>query len=143
MNGDLLTRMNYSKLLQFQKQRNHDLVMCVRKHQIQVPYGVVDIQDGRVCGLREKPVLESFINAGIYVLDPACLDLIPHNRFFDMTDLIQVILSGGGSVGAFPIIEYWRDIGNPDDLQAAGREQREFEGTPAEQPAGVPIEALA
>jgi dTDP-glucose pyrophosphorylase len=145
MNGDLLTKMNFAKLLQFQKKHEHDIVMCVRKHQFQVPYGVVDIREGCVTGLREKPVIEQFINAGIYVLNPACIDLIPRNRFFDMTDLIQVVLDQGGSVGAFPIIEYWRDIGNPADLQAAGREHGELGAETAaqnEQTPRVPVEAI-
>ena len=127
MNGDLLTRMNYDRLYQFQKEHNHTLVMCVRKHHIQVPYGVVDIENGLVTGLREKPTYDQFINAGIYILTPECLNYIPQNQYFDMTNLIDVILENGGSVGAFPIIEYWRDIGNPDDLQAAGKEQALYE----------------
>ncbi|OGV46190.1 MAG: hypothetical protein A2X46_12560 [Lentisphaerae bacterium GWF2_57_35] len=141
MNGDLLTKMNFAKILQFQNKHRHDIVMCVRKHQFQVPYGVVDIREGCVTGLREKPVLEQFINAGIYVLNPACIDLIPRNRYFDMTDLIQAVLGQGGSIGAFPIIEYWRDIGNPSDLQAAGREHSAL--VPDAQAPGIPVEALA
>ncbi len=137
MNGDLLTRMNFARLLEFQRRQNHALVVCVRKHQVQVPYGVVDIHGGCVTGLREKPVIEQFINAGIYVLDPACIDLIPKNRYFDMTDLIQAVLDRGDSIGAFPIIEYWRDIGNPEDLNAAGIEQGALEEEPSN-----PAEAL-
>ncbi|MFH0881297.1 MAG: sugar phosphate nucleotidyltransferase [Lentisphaerota bacterium] len=145
MNGDLLTRMNFAKLLDFQRENRHDLVMCVRKHQTLVPYGVVDIHEGRITGLREKPVYEHFINAGIYVLDPSCIDRIPRNRYFDMTDLIQSVLDGGGTVGAFPIIEYWRDIGRPEDLKAAGHESRLLDVEPenTETPAGsIPMEAL-
>ena len=124
MNGDLLTDLNFATLLQFQKAHDHTMVMCVRRHAIQVPYGVVDIQEGCVTGLREKPVLEHFINAGIYVLKPSCIDLIPPERYFDMTDFVSLLLQRGESVGVFPIIEYWRDIGNIDDLKAAEREHK-------------------
>ncbi len=130
MNGDLLTRMNFAKLLRFQREHRHDLVMCVRRHALQIPYGVVELRDGLVAGLREKPVQEFFINAGIYVLQPRCIELIPAGRYFDMTDLAQAVLDNGGTIGAFPILEYWRDIGRPEDLQAAGREQAEAETPP-------------
>ena len=144
MNGDLLTNMNFSRLLDFQKQCDHMLVMCVRRHQTQVPYGVVKICDGSVTALREKPVIEHFINAGIYVLKPSCIDLIPREKFFDMTDLVGAIVASGGRVGAFPIYEYWRDIGNPNDLATAGLERKYLDDT-SEEPevtASIPVEAL-
>jgi dTDP-glucose pyrophosphorylase len=144
MNGDLLTNMNFARLLDFQKQFDHMLVMCVRRHRTQVPYGVVDIRDGCVTALREKPVIEHFINAGIYVLKPSCIDLIPREMFFDMTDLVGAIVANGGGVGAFPIYEYWRDIGNPNDLATAGLERKFLDGAPEEPEvaASVPVEAL-
>ncbi len=122
INGDLLTNIDFSKILRFQKKHAYTIVMCVQKRRIDVPYGVVEISDGKVASLREKPVYEHFINAGIYTLDPACLDLIPRDRFFDMPDLINAVIGANGSVGAFPIIEYWRDIGTPADLTSASKE---------------------
>ncbi|NCC49895.1 MAG: CBS domain-containing protein [Spartobacteria bacterium] len=119
MNGDLLTHLNFSQLLRFQQEKQYNMVMCVKQHSVQIPYGVVDIREDQVAGLREKPVHEYFINAGIYVLMPSCLDLIPGNTYFDMTDLYEAVMASGGSVGAFPIYEYWRDIGRPEDLAAA------------------------
>lgn len=122
MNGDLLTNLDFAKLLKFQRECAYDLVLCVKKQKIAVPYGVVDIENGVVSALREKPVYEHFINAGIYVLKPASINLVPRNTYFDMTDLVNVVLRKGGTVGAFPIIEYWRDIGTPADLNAADTE---------------------
>jgi NDP-sugar pyrophosphorylase family protein len=122
MNGDLITRLNFSRLFEFQKRTGDQLVMCVCGHRITIPYGVVEISKSNVTGLREKPEQEFFINAGIYVVSPACLALIPPNTFFDMPDLVNRLVEEGSSVGAFPIIEYWRDIGTPADLQAASEE---------------------
>ncbi len=123
MNGDLLTNLNFAKLLRFQQESDHAMVICVRQYEFQVPYGVVDLENGTVHALREKPVYHHFINAGIYVLHPDCLAFIPENRYYDMTDLINRLLAEGRGVGAFPIIEYWRDIGRPEDLRAAVEEQ--------------------
>lgn len=125
MNGDLMTNMNFSRLLQFQGEYDYEMVLCVRQHRMQIPYGVVDVENGCVQGLREKPHVDSLINAGIYVIKPDCIDLIPEDTFFDMTDLVDAVQQRGGKVGAFPIIEYWRDIGRPEDLAAAHEEHEE------------------
>ena len=147
MNGDLLTNLNYAKLLRFQQEGDYALVMCVRQYKIQVPYGVVQINAaGQITGLQEKPVHEHFINAGIYVMKPKCLDYIPEKEYFDMTDLAARLIERGESIGAFPLVEYWRDIGRPEDLRAAAEEQpRHFSssGGPAlSQGVRVPMEAL-
>ncbi len=144
MNGDLLTHMNFARLLEFQRQFDHAIVMCVRRHPTPIPYGVVEIRNGCVAALREKPVLEHFINAGIYVLTPACIDLIPRETYFDMTDLVGAALANRMAVGAFPIYEYWKDIGNPKDLAEAGREQARRDDPPRapEAAASIPVEAL-
>ena len=119
MNGDLLTGLSFSKLLQFQRAHNYTMVICVRQHSLQVPYGVVEIRGGEVLALREKPVYRHFINAGVYVLTPACLDHLPKDQYYDMTDLISTLVRSGERVGVFPIIEYWRDVGTHADLAAA------------------------
>ncbi len=143
LNGDLMTGLNYSRLLRFQKEENYEMVLCVRQHAIQIPYGVVEVQDGCVDQLREKPNVESFINAGIYVLTPVCIDLIPKGDYYDMTDLVDAVKKSGGRVGVFPIIEYWRDIGRPEDLEAAHQEHEEqFLSFPAGETL-IPTETLS
>jgi NDP-sugar pyrophosphorylase family protein len=122
LNGDLMTNMNFSKLLAFQKKHKYAIVMCVYKQKFNVPYGVVEINNGDVTGLSEKPVYEHFVNASIYTINPSCIDLIPRNTFFDMPELINKVIKNGSKVGAFPIIEYWRDIGVSEDLDVANTE---------------------
>lgn len=122
MNGDLLTKLNFAKLMDFQRRGNHMLVMCVRRHTVAIPYGVVTTDGDRVTSIREKPEHACFINAGIYVLDPRCLTYLPHGQRVDMPDLVSRIIEDGHNVGAFPIIEYWRDIGTPQDLRKASAE---------------------
>ncbi len=128
LNGDVLTHLNFDRMLRFHAEHDYDIVVCVRKHETRIPYGVVDIRDGQITCLREKPVCTHFINTGIYVLRPACLDLVPNSRF-DMTDLVSAVLARGGSVGAFPMIEYWCDIGTPGDLQKASMEQQNLQAS--------------
>lgn len=143
MNGDLLTDINFNSLFRYQRKHRHAMVMCVRRHRLKIPYGVVDIRGDRITDLREKPVYEHFINAGIYIVEPHCLDMIPRGCYFDMPDLIRKVMESGGSVGAFPVVEYWRDIGNPDDFNLANREKMNAESVIAVGDQGIPLEIIA
>ena len=80
--------------------------MAVRSYKVQVPYGVVDISDNEILGLREKPVSQHFINAGIYVLGRAALDLVPQNQAFDMPQLFDACRANDMRTLAYPIEEY-------------------------------------
>lgn len=119
LNGDLLTRVDYSRLLQFHDEHKAAATLCVREHKTQIPYGVVRIDDLRVLALEEKPVLSHYVNAGIYLLDPSLLDFVPHNRFFDMPQLLETAMENKHRVNAFPIHEYWLDVGHPETLYRA------------------------
>jgi len=119
MNGDVLTSVNYRALLDFHQEHRAAATMCVREYDIEVPYGVVEVEHSRVRGLQEKPVLTHFINAGIYVLDPATLGRLTAGEHCDMTTLLQRIMAAGEEVVAFPIREYWLDIGRLDDFAKA------------------------
>ena len=68
---------------------------------------------------QEKPTLQLFVNAGIYLLEPSACDYIPEGQRFDMTDLIQRLLAAGRPVISFPIMEYWLDVGCPEDYLRA------------------------
>lgn len=122
INGDILTTADYRSLIRFHQDRSAMMTVGVRHYDLQVPYGVIEAKNGRVSGLREKPKLEFFVNAGVYLLDPAVQQYIPNSGRFDMTDLIELLLKKGELVASFPILEYWIDIGQHDDFDRAQRE---------------------
>ena len=129
MTGDVLTTVNYRALLDFHAEHAAAATMCVREYDIEVPYGVVEIDQSRVRAFREKPVLTHFINAGIYVLSPSLLDRLEPGRPCDMPTLLGREMAAGGTVAAFPIREYWLDIGRMDDFaKANGDFDRLFAG---------------
>lgn len=117
-NADLLTNVHYANLFSFHQQENVSATICVRKYAFDVPYGVAEIEGSRLKRINEKPRQTFFVNAGIYVLDPETLELIQPGEKLDMPTLIARI----EKVGAFPIREYWLDIGNPDDFARAEAE---------------------
>ena len=125
MNGDLLTSVNIANLLAYHAEHGAKATMCVRDYSTQIPYGVIDMEAGLVRAIVEKPVKTYFVNAGIYVLDPSLLVRVAPGKHLDMTELLESVIAEGGAVSAFPIHEYWLDIGKLDDLERA---QSEFHG---------------
>lgn len=119
MNADLLTTLNFVHLMDFHAEHMGAVTICVKEYRYEVPYGVVQTEDHRVIGLAEKPVHRFQVNAGIYVLDPVALDLIPSNTACDMTTLIQGLLDHGYPVFSFPVMEEWLDVGRMSDFEKA------------------------
>lgn len=124
LNGDVLTRVDYTHLLRFHADHQSTATLCVREHSTQIPYGVVRMDEAKVVALEEKPVLTHYVNAGIYLLNPDVLDLVPKDAFFDMPQLLETAAQQGKPVNAFPIYEYWLDIGHPETLERAHGEWR-------------------
>ncbi len=122
MNGDLLTKVDYRQLLNFHNEHQAAATMCVREYDFQVPYGVVEIEQQRITGIKEKPVQRFFVNAGIYVLNPESLSEIPHEQFFDMPSLFEKLIAQQKNTVVFPIHEYWIDIGQMADYEKANNE---------------------
>lgn len=125
MNGDLLTKINFEKLLEFHHDHNSLATMCVREYDFQIPYGVVKVDEERIVSISEKPVQKFFVNAGVYVLDPEVLSLIPQGEYFDMTTLFNNLINNKSRTCVFPIREYWLDIGQIDDFKKANGEYGE------------------
>lgn len=119
VNGDVLTGVDYRALLSFHRENGSDLTVAVRRYEIVVPFGVVEAEGSRVRRLTEKPTVAFFINAGIYLLEPAVLGFIRSGERLDMTDLIDRVIAGGGIVISFPVHEDWLDIGDVDAYVAA------------------------
>ena len=122
MNGDLLTRPNFENILQFHVAQGAIATMVVREYDFQVPYGVVRLNGTQIEGIEEKPVQKFFVNAGIYVLSPQALDHLPTETCFDMPILFEHLIASGKTVSAYPLREYWLDVGRLDDFERAQRE---------------------
>jgi dTDP-glucose pyrophosphorylase len=122
LNGDVLTEVNFATLMDFHVLNGAFATMCVREHDTQIPFGVIRLQGHEVQGVDEKPVLRHMVNSGIYVLDPAALDRLEYHERIDMTDFIERLIADGRRVLAFPIREYWIDVGRHDEYRRAQRD---------------------
>lgn len=119
MNGDLLTKVNFTQLLQFHHEQHALATLCVRDFEFQIPYGVVQVKHQKLKAFVEKPVERYFVNAGIYVLNPELLEDVPRNTYYDMPTLFESLLQSHRNTSVFPIREYWLDIGRMDDYNRA------------------------
>lgn len=122
LNGDLLTTLNFGKLVDFHQNQSPAATMGVRRYSTEIPYGIVRIDDQRITDIEEKPTEQYFVNAGVYVLEPETLERVPDDTFFDMPELYQALVDEGRDVSAYPIQEYWRDIAKEEDLRQAEEE---------------------
>ena len=122
MNGDLLTKVNFEHLLEFHKEQGGVATMCVREYDFQVPYGVIESKECRITSIVEKPVHQFFVNAGIYVLDPALVKSVDGKTYLDMPSLLKSRIENGEQVDTFPLHEYWIDIGHLEEFERANRE---------------------
>jgi len=119
INGDILTCVDFRAMFHFHQEHHADMTVAVREYHVQVPYGVVEMENVKIRGLNEKPSFRFFVNAGIYLLEPSVQKYTITRKSFDMTDLILQLLSDGRFVVGFPVREYWIDIGQIADYERA------------------------
>lgn len=119
MNCDLLTKLDLANLLEFHSDSSSELTLCVRKHEYQVPYGVIETDGENLDSIVEKPIQSYFVNAGIYILGQSILNKLSGQDYVDMPDLVNQCLAEKLPVKVFPIHEYWLDIGHFSDFRQA------------------------
>ena len=115
VNGDILTKVAFGSLLDFHHEHGSEATICVRDYFMQVPYGVIELDEHRLSEIVEKPVHRFLVNAGIYVLDPSAVELVPSGASYDMPALFERLALERRPATVFPISEYWLDIGRIDD----------------------------
>ncbi|MCK7459133.1 nucleotidyltransferase family protein [Idiomarina aminovorans] len=119
VNGDVLTTVDFERVLDFHVQNDALTTMCVREYDYQVPYGVIVGDGKRIVSMEEKPIQRFFVNAGIYIIEPKVFSRVEKNQRIDMPTLLQSYIDKDEEVLMFPIHEYWLDIGRMDDFERA------------------------
>ena len=125
MNGDLITKVDFEDLLDFHNSNESDATMCIREYDVQVPFGVVDIYEGKIGKILEKPLHKFYVNAGIYVLNSNLVKKVDGKSYLDMPDFLENELKNKG-INAFPIHEYWQDIGRIEEYKKANNDVLSF-----------------
>ena len=77
-------------------------------------------KEGNLKRISEKPSYDQLVNTGLYILNPSILDLIPHDKFYHITNLINDLIKNNYKVGVFPIDDdAWIDIGEWSEYKKA------------------------
>ena len=115
-NGDVFSNINFRDIVEFHETQEADATMATRPFEMQNPYGTLEIDGLNIVGFDEKPIYRSYVNAGIYVLSPNALKQLSRNEPSDMPDLFSRLNKDGLRTVAFPMYEFWSDIGTPETL---------------------------
>lgn len=117
--ADQVTTLPFRRMVSFHRQQGAAITVAAFRHEVPIPYGVLRLDAQRVLGIEEKPTLARHCNAGIFVIEPEVVALVPADTMFGMPDLVEAALAKGWPVSAFPILERWIDVGSPEALEAA------------------------
>ncbi len=125
MNGDILTSLDYSKLIAYHREKKGILTIAMHMKKVQIDLGVLEVdKEGILSGYIEKPEKVYPVSMGIYVYEPAVLQYIEPNKYLDFPSLVLRLLENGEKVVGYPCNEFWMDIGRQEDY---ARAQEEFE----------------
>jgi len=123
LNGDLFSESDLpiANLLRFHTTQTAVATMAVAPHEIEIPFGVVETNGPLLTNIREKPTLTSFINAGMYVVEPETIALLPSKGMFDMPELFEQLMIVQSKTCAYPLLEEWIDIGSFETFDSVCR----------------------
>ena len=119
MNSDLFTNINYEDFYLHFKEHNADMSVAAVPYDVDIPLGILNLDGRNITGLSEKPHFGYYANAGIYLIRSSALDLIPEDKMFHSTDLVEALIAEGRKVIRFPINGTWIDIGTPQEYRRA------------------------
>lgn len=120
MNGDLLTTIDYSKMLATHRESKALATVATYDKLVKIDLGVLHLDSsGAITDYVEKPTMHYSVSMGIYLFEPRILQLIPQNERLDLPELVKKLLALGERVQTYHHTGYWLDIGRHDDYQEA------------------------
>lgn len=122
MNSDLLTTINLEDMFTEMLDNSAEMIVATTEYKVNIPYGVIETDDGMITALKEKPTYSYYSNAGIYIFKKDHLSRIPKNKHYNATDLIESLLADNKTVMNYPITGYWLDIGKMNDYEKAQKD---------------------
>jgi NDP-sugar pyrophosphorylase family protein len=119
MNSDLFTDANFEELYNKVLEEHAVMGISSNPYTITVPYAILDLEGDEIKSFIEKPNNTYYASAGIYIFKQNLINRIPKNHFFNITDLIDLLIAENQKVVHCPIIGYWIDIGKIQDFNYA------------------------
>ena len=123
VNGDTLTTLNFSDLINYHQRNGAVATIALKKSGVYIDFGIVELDStDSIKGYIEKPTIEHLVSMGAYVFEPRVLEYIKVGGRLDFPDLIKTLISNGENVKGFIFDGYWLDIGRPEDYEKANEE---------------------
>jgi NDP-sugar pyrophosphorylase family protein len=119
LNGDILSLIDFSEFYRFANERKALLTIAVKEIITPYQFGNIHFEGDFVTDIEEKPNIVTFALAGIYVMQPQVLELIPDDQYYGMDVLIKSMLEKKLPVAKYELKEYWLDIGQVKDFEKA------------------------
>jgi NDP-sugar pyrophosphorylase family protein len=120
MNGDVLTTIDYTKLIARHRQAGADLTIATYRRDVKIDFGVIELgEQDLLTGYVEKPRFDYRVSMGIYCFDAKVLAGLERGKHCDLPDLVKSLLAAGRRVASYPFEGYWLDMGRPDDYATA------------------------
>jgi dTDP-glucose pyrophosphorylase len=118
-NSDLLTNIDYEHFfLEFIKQEADFAVLTI-PYQVTIPYAVLETEKGEVKSFKEKPTYTYYSNGGVYLMKKELINIIPQNKYYNATDLMEELINMNKKIISIPFLGYWLDVGKHDDFDKA------------------------
>ncbi len=117
-NCDIIIQENFYKIYNFHKAQHNVITMICSAMQLQIPYGVVEVnEDGDLESMREKPEVPFMANTGCYLVEPQVINELEKNRVVGFPEIMQEFKERGCKIGVYPISENaWMDMGTIEEL---------------------------
>ena len=116
MMGDHLSNLEIKDLIEFHKKGKRIATIALNKKGVPLEYGVADLKDDEIIRFREKPIVENYINTGVYVFEPEIYEYIKPGEDF-AKQVFPRLLESGQKIGGFVFSDYWLDIGRTTDYE--------------------------
>lgn len=118
-NSDILTNLDYEDFFLSFIKSGADFSVVTIPYEVNVPYAVLETNNGHIVSFKEKPTYTYYSNGGIYLMKRSVIKNIPKATFFNATDLMEKLIKDGGKVHSYPLHAYWLDIGRMEDYNRA------------------------
>jgi NDP-sugar pyrophosphorylase family protein len=125
LNGDELLDIDFGSLVSEHEKSGAAATIVVA--QVRSPFGVVEVEDdGTISGFREAPLLEHWVNSGVYVLGEDALVLLPEKGDHEQSTFPQ--LASDRRLHAHRHDGVWLTVNTPKDLRRATEFMEEHPG---------------
>lgn len=119
--ADNLTALDLNAIVRHHLDTRAALTCAVHREPFTIPFGEVELRDGRIVAYREKPEHPVLVSSGVFVLSPSAIACLPRGQRIEVPWLVNRLLSDHAKVAGYVHRAPWIDINDAD--QAARAEE--------------------